>query len=280
MRYENFENKKEMQINSKTKIADLLKFHPDALEAIITLSPDFKKLRNPVLRKLMAGRTSISMASKIGGCKPEDFFEILRPLGFVSDNSVQEQDIVLRKSLKEFVKDIESAHIIPLDVRAMLAGGNDPLKLIQKNIKELKEGQVLKIINTFEPTPLIKLLEKQGFESYVDLIEQNLIETYFYRNKPAENIHQAAPEGVDSDWDQLLKQYENRVMEIDVRHLEMPGPMMTILEELEKLEHDEALYVHHKRIPVFLLSELKDRNFEYRINEVSETEVFLLIFKK
>lgn len=273
--------RQEMYINSNTKIADLIKFHPDALEAIITLSPDFKKLRNPVLRKLMAGRTSIGMASKIGGCKAEDFFKILKPLGFVADNSVQEQeDPVLRKSLKEFVKDIETAHIIPLDVRAMLAEGNDPLTLIQTKIKELKEGQVLKIINTFEPTPLIKLLEKQGFNSYVDLIDKNQIETYFYRNKAAESIQQAVPEGVDAEWNQLLKQYENRMIEVDVRYLEMPAPMMTILDELEKLEHDKALYVHHKRIPVFLLSELKDRNFEYRINEISKNEVFLLIFKK
>jgi hypothetical protein len=104
VRYVNFENKKEMQINSKTKIADLLKFHPDALEAIITLSPDFKKLRNPVLRKLMAGRTSIGMASKIGGCKPEDFFEILKPLGFVSDNSVQEHRSCITKISKRICK--------------------------------------------------------------------------------------------------------------------------------------------------------------------------------
>lgn len=269
-----------MKINSQTKIADLIKFHQDALETIISLSPDFKKLRNPILRKLMAGRTSISMASKIGGCKPEDFFEILKPLGFVSDNSVQQEEVVLQKSLKDFVRDIESAHIITLDVREMLAEGNDPLKLIQKHIKELKEGQVLKIVNTFEPTPLIRLLEKQGFESYVDLIDKNLIETYFYRNKPTENLQQDTPVGVNNDWNLLLKQFENKLIEIDVRHLEMPGPMMTILDELEKLDPDKALYVHHKRIPVFLLSELKDRNFEYRINEISESEVFLLIFKK
>jgi len=269
-----------MQIHSGTKIAELIKFHPDALEAIITLSPDFKKLRNPILRRLMAGRTSISMASKIGGCKPEDFFEILKPLGFVSDNSIQEQEVLLRKSLKEFVRDIESAHIFPLDVRAMLSEGNDPLKLIQKHIKELKEGQVLKIINTFEPTPLIKLLEKQGFESYVDLIEKDLIETYFYRTKAAEVKQESGSESVNNDWEMLMNKFRDKLVDIDVRHLEMPAPMMTILEELEKLEPDKALYVHHKRIPVFLLSELKDRNFEYRINEISETEVFLLIFKK
>jgi len=54
---------------------------------------------------------------------------------------------------------------------------------------------------------------------------------------------------------------------------------MTILEALETLPADTALYVHHKRIPVFLLTELKERNFDYRIKEVSEGEVYLLIFK-
>lgn len=56
-----------MVINSDTKIAAILKQHPDALEAIISIDQKFGKLRNPLLRKLMAGRTSIAMASKIAG---------------------------------------------------------------------------------------------------------------------------------------------------------------------------------------------------------------------
>lgn len=268
-----------MYINSQTKIAALIKHHPDALEAIITLSPDFNKLRNPVLRKLMAGRTSIAMAARIGGCKPEDFFEKLSPLGFASDQSISVQETPDQKSLKEFVKDIERAHIVNLDVREILSGGNDPLKLIQQYVKDLKEGQVLKIINTFEPTPLIKLLEKQGYESYVDKVDSNLIETYFYKAKPDEIKQDEITTEENNDWDILLERFNNKMVNIDVRHLEMPGPMMAILEELEKLKEDMALYVHHKRIPVFLLSELKDRKFEYRIKEVSDSEVFLLIFK-
>lgn len=268
-----------MQINAQTKIAALIKGHADALEAIITLSPDFKKLRNPVLRKLMAGRTSIAMASKIGGCSPEDFFKALSPLGFVSDNSAPVQEFSNQKSLKEFVKDMERAHIIPLDVREMLADGKDPLKLIQQSIKELKDGQVLKIINTFEPSPLIILLEKQGFSAYVDKVDNKHIETYFYRTKSAEIKQDELAKEENNDWDFLLEKYNDKLVNIDVRHLEMPGPMMAILEELEKLKQNMALYVHHKRIPVFLLSELKDRNFEYRIKVVSDTEVFLLIFR-
>lgn len=87
-----------MLINEQTKIAALLKHHPDALEAIVALSPDFKKLRNPVLRALMAKRTSIAMASKIGGCTPEDFFRVLAPLGFETDPSGNPvKEMVLRQ---------------------------------------------------------------------------------------------------------------------------------------------------------------------------------------
>jgi len=269
-----------MLINQHTKIAALLKHHPGALEAIITLSPDFKKLRNPILRKLMAGRTSISMASKIGGCKPKDFFRSLAPLGFETDDTIPagEEAELPKKSVQQFIRDIKTAHIVVLDVRELLAGGNDPLNLIQQHIKELKEGQVLKIVNTFEPTPLIMLLEKQGFKSYVDPIKNDLVETYFYKTSAVkETVPETAADERD-DWDKILKQFENRLEDIDVRHLEMPRPMMAILEKLEILPPDKALYVHHKRIPVFLLTELKDRKFDYRI-KVADSGVFLLIFK-
>ncbi len=139
-----------MLINSQTKIGALLKHSPKALEAIVTLSPDFKKLRNPVLRKLMAGRTSIAMASKIGGCTPEDFFMKLKPYGFEVDasQSTEEEMATEQKPIPQFIKELEAHHIVTLDVRSMLADGNDPLKLIQQTVKELQQGQVLNIINT------------------------------------------------------------------------------------------------------------------------------------
>ena len=76
-------------INANTKIAFLIKQHPDALDAIVSLSPKFEKLRNPILRKLMAGRASIAMASKIGGCSVSDFFVKLKDLGFEVEKNGQ-----------------------------------------------------------------------------------------------------------------------------------------------------------------------------------------------
>ena len=61
--------------------------------------------------------------------------------------------------------------------------------------------------------------------------------------------------------------------------MEMPLPMHTILESLNKLPEDQALFVFHKRIPVFLLPELEDQHFSYRIKEISDGEVHLLIYK-
>ncbi len=271
-----------MLINEQTKIAALLKHHPDALETIVKLSPDFKKLRNPLLRKLMAGRTSISMAAKVGKCTPEDFFTALKPLGFDVDTKdvLQNEAVVVRKPLPEYLTKLKPEQIVNFDVRAILAGGEDPLKAIQQKVKELLPSEALNIINNFEPVPLIKLLEKQGFQTYVDVLSDDHYETYFYKtDENAEAVNLATDTESSGDWDLIMKTYQGNLVEIDVRHLEMPMPMMTILESLDNLQVAQALYVHHKRVPVFLLTELKDRDFDFRIKEVAEGEVYLLIFK-
>lgn len=265
-------------INANTKIAAILKQHPDALEAIISISPKFNKLRNPLLRKLMAGRTSISMASKIGGCTVNDFFEKLQPLGFKVDRATQSDENSDTAPVPDFLKNISAENIVELDVRPVLDSGKDPLSLILEKIKPLNSHQALKLVNSFEPVPLIQLLEKQGYQTYSEIAGESLFYTYFYKTDQVKQS-QTDKTGDHADWDEKLKYYEGKLKTIDVRALEMPLPMLTILDELEKLPETNALYVYHKRIPVFLLPELKDRKFEFRIKEISDGEVHLLIFK-
>jgi len=270
-----------MLINEKTKIAKLLKENPEALEAIISISPDFKKLRNPILRRLMAARTTIGMAAKIGGVKPEDFYEALSPFGFEADTSASEEEVFERKPLPDYLKTLSKNQIVILDVRDMISGGQDPLRPIQEKVKDLKPGQALNVVNSFEPAPLISLLERQGFKAFVDQISDEHYETYFYK-EDGTTINEIKTEDTSNagDWDEKLEEFRGKLREIDVRHLEMPMPMMTILENLETLPDDQALYVNHKKVPVFLLTELKDREYEYRIKDVREGEVYLIIFKK
>ena len=137
---------------------------------------------------------------------------------------------------------------------------------------------MLKIVNSFEPTPLIHLLGNQGFESFTELISDELVNTYFYK-KTESAMPVAAVTTNASDWDEVLKRFSDKLETIDVRNLEMPLPMHTILESLENLPTEKALFVYHKRIPVFLLPELDTQQFSYRIKEISDGEVHLLIYK-
>ncbi len=272
-----------MVINADTKIASILKHHEDALETIISLSPAFQKLRNPLLRKLMAGRTSIAMACKLGGCTVEFFLEKMKPLGFeggeVSNKPQKDLSMKEDNESREYLKTLGQDQIVQLDVRAMLAGGTDPLEKIMASIAALKKHQVLLIINSFEPTPLIKLLNKKGFSSYVETVDASEIHTWFI----PQNLIHPRPEPIkteDSGWEELISFFEGRIRFVDVRQLEMPQPMHTILGALESLPPGDALYVYHKRIPVFLLPELSERGFDYRTKTLNQQEVHLLIFRE
>jgi uncharacterized protein (DUF2249 family) len=267
-------------INANTKIAAVIKQRPEAIEAIISISPKFEKLRNPLLRKIMAGRTSLAMAAKVGGCSVNDFFEKLRPLGFTIESNVLPV-IEEQAPVPDFIHAIREEQLVELDVRPLIAAGKDPLSLILEKAKDIKPGQILKIINTFAPVPLVPLLEKKGFISYMDKVEDKLVETYFFKNSEGIEGDASAKdkEAPARDWDQVLERFKDELVTIDVRTMEMPQPMITILDALERINDGEALFVYHKRIPVYLLPELAERGFESRIKEVRDGEVNLLIFK-
>ena len=114
-----------MIINAGTKIAAILKQNAAALDAIIAVNPRFEKLRNPILRKVMAGRTSLAMAAKVGGCTVEDFFMKLKPLGFETDTTAVVAEEA-KKPLPAFIDSLKKEQIVELDVRPVIAAGKDP----------------------------------------------------------------------------------------------------------------------------------------------------------
>ncbi|MBS1943632.1 MAG: DUF2249 domain-containing protein [Bacteroidetes bacterium] len=176
------------------------------------------------------------------------------------------------------MRQVKPEQVMELDVRPILNGGKDPFNLILGKVKALPAGHALKLINDFEPIPLIQLLGKQGFQSYNQVIDGNTYHTWFFKSGDAK-LPDAQVRGSNDDFESWVEKFKGRTKTIDVRHLEMPLPMLTILDELDHLADGQALYVHHKRIPVFLLPELEERKFEYRAKEIAEGDVKLFIFK-
>ncbi|GHA57126.1 DUF2249 domain-containing protein [Pontibacter akesuensis] len=270
-----------MNLAASTKISAIIKANPAAIEAIASISAHFAKLRNPLLRKILASRVSIADAARIGGCQIEDFYRKLAPLGFtMAATAAPEPTPVAVAAKPEFLQQLPIEKITTLDVRESIAAGQDPFRLIMDAVTTLDLTQALLLVNTFEPTPLLTILRKKGFLHFVENLGLELVHTYFWRENAAAPVSGEALTASSESFDALLAAYAGKVRRVDVRHLEMPQPMVTILCELEKLPADAGLYVLHKRVPQYLLPQLQERGFAISIKEAGPGEVYLFIYRK
>ncbi|MCC6753680.1 MAG: DUF2249 domain-containing protein [Saprospiraceae bacterium] len=268
-------------IDANTKIAFLINQHPDALEAIVSLSPHFKKLRNPLLRKLMASRTTIDTACRVGKIPLRLFFERLATLGFVATgtNATDKEPDAEPRPLPEAVRSLQPEKVVDLDVRPILGSGVDPLERILQEVRKLSAGHVLKVINSFEPAPLILLLKRQGFEAHAVHLDADTVETYFFRSSESVSMPKSERPVPGGSWEEIQNRYAASMTRLDVRGMEMPQPMFAILDALEGLEAGKALFVQHKRVPVFLLPELEERGIDYVLNDRGEGDVQMILYR-
>lgn len=270
-----------MKINSKTKISEIIKHNEKAIDVIAGINPHFKKLKNPFLRKILASRVTIEDAARIGKCKVEDFFEVLSKIGFEIEKNEQNTQSSLSDKYEELIKNaIKNNKVKELDVRPILEKGMDPFKHIMDELKNTPKDYALKVINTFEPIPLIKILNKKSYASHVETEGDNVVNTYFLKIETRQVEESSTLSTIYFvTKDELYKEKEKYFdcKEIDVRDLEMPLPMVTILNELEELKENEALFVHHKKVPQYLLPELEERKVKVWIAEIEEGNVKLLI---
>src|SRR5690606_12550421 len=268
-----------LQISGDTRISDLIKWNKDSIDAIASLSKPLKKLRNPILRKIMASRVTITEAAKMGGCELEDFERVLRPLGFMMASVAENREE--REETPAWLENLPESAIHVFDVRAILDGGEDPLKEILKRFKLVPEKEALCIVNKFVPVPLVRLLEKDGVRTFTRTVGADDYHTYFYKSgDPAQDKGPSAEKSLpeketneptgseqrqstdagsdkikmvsESEFDEIRAR-STEITEMDVRALQMPGPMETILAILPELADGELLYVNHKRVPLYLL---------------------------
>lgn len=269
------------QISSSTRIFELLNYNKDGvIDALVNLNKNFSKLKNPILRNLLARRVTIADACKIAGCTISDFMERMKQIGFSVDTD-QSDEVQLSQPNSEIKK---SDNYLELDVRPILAQDQDPLKEILASINKLEENQGLKLLNTFEPLPLIHLLTDKGFLHFVETVDNNTVITYFNRAPSVEKEIISLPTDEftvnEEPFDNLLAAIAPaKIKYLDVRQLEMPKPMLSILEQTQHLAIGDALFVYHKKIPVYLLPELEKQGLKYLFKDISTGNVNMLIYK-
>jgi uncharacterized protein (DUF2249 family) len=140
-----------------------------------------------------------------------------------------------------------------LDVRPILARGGDPFDHIMKTTATLAKGEALHLVVGFEPTPLYVVMRSAGRLAYTEE-RAGVFHVWFYEDPGAPPVAPAGAERVPLQ----------PPVDLDVRGLEPPAPMVTILEKLAELGAGAQLRVRHHREPVLLYDKLKLRGYAAR----------------
>jgi hypothetical protein len=147
-------------ITSDTKIAAVLSEHPELEDLLISMSPAFIKLRNPVLRRSVARVATLRQAAVVGRLDVADLVNELRvavgqkPLVGMAVDEVEYfgptpewfDDAAVVKVLRE--QDIDP------DVM--------PINPLLRAVRDLGEGEIVELVTAHLPAPGIDILRRKG----------------------------------------------------------------------------------------------------------------------
>lgn len=126
-----------------------------------------------------------------------------------------------------------------LDVRPLLAAGQEPRAVILTALEQLKPGEALRLVTPFEPLPLLSLAASLGFEVTTKQAGNGVHETRLLR----------------------VMSPTDRVIEVDLRTLPPPEPMQKALEAARQLGRHETLLVLTRFRPVHLIEHLESEGW-------------------
>lgn len=168
-------------ITPETKLGKLLDEYPQLEEELISISPTYSKLKNPILRKTVGKVASLRQVAEVGEIPVADLINRLRKhVGiceeFVADN-LSEKNI-------EKPDWINSDKITTsLDARPIIESGGHPLEQVMKELVELENGKVYELITPFVPSPLLDVVRNKGYQVWSETVADNLVKNYFVKLK-------------------------------------------------------------------------------------------------
>lgn len=165
-------------ITPKTKIYDLLEAYPTLEDVLIEMAPEFRKLKNPVLRKTIARITSISQASIVGGLNVEEMVNRLRnEVGQGSIEAIDDAGNKYNTVQPEWFS--RQAIFNTIDIREMLNRDEQPVHEVLAAIRKLNDNQILEIIAPFIPAPLLDKSLSLGYKHWLSKDNDGTYRVFF-----------------------------------------------------------------------------------------------------
>ncbi len=167
-------------ITPDTRLGELLETWPVLEEVLLGLSPHFRALRNPVLRRTVAKVATLRQVSAVSGVALGVLLERLRAgagLPAVAQSDVREG----APSVERPAWADEGAATRTRDARAAIAAGEHPMPAVMADLAALPEGGVYQLVTPFVPAPLVDLARGKGFVSHSVVEADTLVRTFFVK---------------------------------------------------------------------------------------------------
>lgn len=263
-------------IAATDRVSDVLARDESLVEVFVRCSPHFDKLRNRVMRRTMARLVTVEQAARIAAVPAATLVRDLNTaLGIVTDAPAPAPEAdgpagAAAGSAGE-LSHPPDAPVIEVDVREELRAGREPFSRIMAAVSALEPHEVLHVRAIFEPVPLFTVLSKRGLTHESRAHAPDDWSVWFWR-RDGELVERALPadaETISADADTVV---------LDVRGLEPPEPMVRTLAALDALPEGRTLLQVNVRVPLFLLPILKERGYDYEIDESRPDRVLMRIW--
>jgi len=276
-----------MRNSAETRVSELLDAHPEAVEVLAEFNPHFAKLRNRVLRKIMAPRVTLAQAARIAQVDVEAMLHVLaRATGQAPPPGPQTPAPAppppAAAARPPFLDQFTGERLVTLDVRDDIRRGQEPFAKIMAAVKALQPAQALLLRNVFEPVPLYQVLGKKGLDHWTECRGPEDWWMYFYPAPAEAGTRSPQPAGAapgaegpaataqaPAEGPTAARAAPAEVV-VDARGLEPPQPMQRILEALATLPEGGTLRARTDRRPMLLYPKLEERGFRYETSEAGD----------
>lgn len=272
-------------IAATDRVSDVLARDESLVDVFVRLAPHFAKLRNRMMRRVMARLVTVEQAAQTAGIPVADLLRELNGAHGLrgasldtSGSDVSRHSTAVAAPASDSPTRPLHAPVVELDVRDDLRSGREPFSRIMTAVGALRDGEVLELRATFEPVPLLAVLAKRGFAHETRPHAADDWSVWFWRPaSAAADVASVAPSPPD-----LAEEVraDPRVVWLDVRGLEPPEPLLRTLAALETLPVGHELVQVNARVPQLLFPMLAERGFACDVDESRADRVLVRIWRR
>lgn len=267
------------------RVSDVLARDESLVEVFVKHGPQFAKLRNRTMRRMMARLVKVEDVARMAGISAAALTRELNVALGIESAPAQAGEAPMSQPASTGSPQPQHpphARIVEVDVREDLRKGHEPFSRIMATLSALGADEVLRLRATFEPIPLYALLEKRGLvhEARADSMDDWSV--WFWRPGDADVAQEASPAAPPPALPAAMadEELDPAAVVLDVRGLEPPEPMLRTLAALETLAEGHTLVQVNARVPQFLLPILSERGFDFEIDESQADRVLVRIWRR